>query len=291
MIDPDPEPAAVVAGRTGSWWARVRRRWWSWARGVRTAPPARLSDGDRRLLSTEWDQWHRLDAAERARMERLISAFVATTRFEAAKGFELERRHRILVAAQASLLLLGLDLDEFPATGSVIVHPRTVVLRGRRGTGVGRVETSGPYHVAGQAHFRGPVLLSWPAVRDALRHPERGHNVVLHEFAHQLDMLDGGIDGTPPIEDPELHGRWVEVCTEVFGAVRERVGPPVLRAYAGTDPGEFFAVATEVFFTRPVHLRAQAPELYDVFAGYFGQDPVRRFPEVEAPEWPPDDAG
>lgn len=267
---------------------RLRRRWWQWARGTRTAPPASLTDAERSLLAAQWDHWNRLDPDEQARLERLIGQFRSGMRWEAARGSQVDDRQRLLVSAMACLLLLGLDLDEYPATRGVIVHPRTVVLRGRRGTGVGRVESSGATHLHGQAHFRGPVLLAWTAVEQALRWPERGHNVVYHEFAHQLDMLDGGIDGTPPIEDPELHERWVRVCTPVYEAVREGERPSVLRAYAGTDPGEFFAVVTEVFFTRPVRLRDELPELYEVCRDVFGQDPARRFPpDPTTPETPP----
>ena len=88
-------------------------------------------------------------------------------------------------------------------------------------------------------------------------HPQRGRNVVFHEFAHQLDMLDGTVDGTPPLDDDDFRDRWVEVCTREFRSIRDD-DEHLLRDYAGADPGEFFAVATEVFFTRPVRA-ARAP--------------------------------
>lgn len=249
------------------------------------------------LLSDRDPHWARLDDHERVRMEHLVGVFVARTRWESARGFVLDDEMRVLIAAQACLLLLGLDHDEFGGPSRVIVHPSTVVLRGRRSVGVGRVETSGAYRVLGQAHHRGPVLLSWSSVRSGLDRPDRGQNVVYHEFAHQLDMLDGTVDGTPPLHDEEARQRWIDVCTEAYREVRDPDTEPaipgarpernVLRAYAGTNPGEFFAVATEVFFTRPHELRRQHGALYGELVGYYRQDPSRRFPDPDRPDQEP----
>jgi Mlc titration factor MtfA (ptsG expression regulator) len=120
------------------------------------------------------------------------------------------------------------------------------------------------------------VIVAWDAARAGGRHPERGQNVVLHEFAHKLDMLDDMIDGTPPLPDRAARQRWIEVCTAEYERVRAGLGGHLLWSYAGVNPGEFFAVATEVFFTRPIELREQKPALYEVFADYYGQDPAGR---------------
>lgn len=243
------------------------------------------------LLCDRDPHWSKYTDTERERMEHLVGAFMARTRWESARGFTLDTEMKVLVAAQACLLLLGLEHDEFGGPSRVIVHPSTVVLRGRRSVGVGRVETSDSYRVLGQAHHRGPVLLSWASVRSGLTHPRRGQNVVYHEFAHQLDMLDGTVDGTPPLEDDVARQRWIDVCTEAYREVRDpgmETGPVpernVLRAYAGTNPGEFFAVATEVFFTRPHELRRQHGALYGELVGYYRQDPSRRFPDPHRPD-------
>jgi hypothetical protein len=100
-------------------------------------------------------------------------------------------------------------------------------------------------------------------------------NVVFHEFAHQLDMLDGTVDGTPPLVDAGLRERWVQVCTREYQAIR-RGDDHLLRSYAGTDPGEFFAVATEMFFTKPAALAEQHPALYDVLREFYRQHPASR---------------
>lgn len=209
-------------------------------------------------------------------MERLVADFVATTRWEAARGFRLTEEIEVLIAAQASLLLLGLDLDGYPDVTSVIVHPSTVRLHGAHPTG-GGVFSSAPRVLAGQAHYQGPVVLSWADTRRGAEYPTAGHNVVYHEFAHRLDMLDGITDGTPPLDDEVARQRWVEVCTAAYDTVRAE-GSPVLRPYAGTNPAEFFAVATEVFFNRAQSLRTHEPALYRELRAFYGQDPAARWP-------------
>jgi Mlc titration factor MtfA (ptsG expression regulator) len=238
-------------------------------------------DAWRSVLERRWGLWPSLDTSERARLEVLVQAFVYDRRWEAAQGFAITDEVRVLVAAQACLLALGMDLepgvDVFSRVQSIIVHRSTVVLRGQRSVGAsgGGLMADGPLPVAGQAHHRGPVLLSWSTLAYEARHPERGQNVVMHEFAHQLDMLDGVIDGTPPIPEPDRRDRFVDVCTDVFERL-QRGTDAVVRDYAATDPGEFFAVVTETFFSKPVPLRDEHPGLYDVFADFYGQDPAAR---------------
>jgi MtfA peptidase len=241
----------------------------------RLSPPSRAFDPAwRSLLARDFEHWRMLDPTELDRMESLIGAFVQRTRWEAARGFELTEDMEVLIAAQAAMLLLGLELDEYPQLTSVIVHPSTVRLHGEFTAG-GSVRATGTQTLAGQAHYRGPVVLSWSAVRRGARFPAHGQNVVYHEFAHQLDMLDGITDGTPPLGDEAARQRWVEVCTTAYDAVRAQ-GSPVLRPYAGTNPAEFFAVATEVFFNLPIDVREHEPALYAELRSFYHQDPAAR---------------
>ncbi len=246
-------------------------------RREREAVAQPFPDAWRARLAVRWATWSALDATERARVEDLTKRFLARVRFEPSQGFAVTDEMRVLVAAQASYLVMGMDdptLDLYSRLTSVILHPRTVVVRGTHSVGR-HLETDSPQSLAGQAHHRGPVVLAWSTVAYEARHPERGQNVVLHEFAHQLDMFDGMIDGTPPIADRELRERWVRVCTAEYRRVR-RGDESVLRGYAATDTGEFFAVATETFFSVPERLEEASPELYDVLREVFGQDPAAR---------------
>jgi len=234
------------------------------------------------VLGRRWAMWSRMDATTRGRVEPLGRRLIQDLRFEAARGVQLTDDMPVLIAAQAALLVSGWELDPhqrvepFSRISSVIVHRSTVVVQGERQLDgdVGRVVSDTPAHLSGQAHHRGPVVLSWSSVVSDARHPSRRQSVVMHEFAHQLDMLDGVVDGTPPFDDHRDRARFVEVCTAAFNTVRGG-DDTVLRDYAATNPGEFFAVATETFFTDPLALRDHHGELYDVLVDFYRQDPAR----------------
>ncbi len=119
------------------------------------------------------------------------------------------------------------------------------------------------------------MIIAWDQALAAARDPARNHNVVLHEFAHKLDALDGLMDGTPPL-DRSVRARWIAVCQALMDDMRAGNAHPPLRLYAVTNPSEFFAVATESFFDRPRDLIAAEPELYGVLSSYYRQDPATR---------------
>jgi Mlc titration factor MtfA (ptsG expression regulator) len=136
--------------------------------------------------------------------------------------------------------------------------------------------------ILGQIHQFGPIILTWDAARRGARHPELGHNVVFHEFAHALDLLDGAADGTPGLANTAEYARWAEVCSTSFaalrGAAQRHRKPSVLDPYGATNEAEFFAVATEAFFDIPRRLRAAEPELYALLTSFYRQDPAARTP-------------
>jgi Mlc titration factor MtfA (ptsG expression regulator) len=251
-------------------------------RRVFTGTPVLFDPAWRQLLEHNFVHWNLLTTDELERMEQLVAQFFHHTRWEAANGFELTEGIKVLIAAQASMLLLGLEIDDFPQLTSVIVHPSTVRLHGEYAAG-GGIRASGTQSLLGQAHYQGPVVLSWNAAQQGARFPGGGMNVVYHEFAHQLDMLDGVTDGTPPLGDEAARERWVEVCTTAYDAVRAE-GSPVLRPYAGTNPAEFFAVATEVFFNRPLEVREHEPALYGELQSFYRQDPAARLDALRPPD-------
>jgi Mlc titration factor MtfA (ptsG expression regulator) len=238
---------------------------------------AGFTDEWRRLCARRFRWWPALSAEERARLEGRTLDLVVGFEWEAAHGFELTDEMIVTIAAQAALLALELPGDCYRQVRGVIVHPHAVVLHGEHSQVEGIVSDD-PTPVDGQAEYGGPVLLAWDEVLDEARHPGTGHNVVFHEFAHQLDMLDGVVDGTPPLGDPARARRWVEVCTRVYEQVVEGRGGSALDPYAGVNPGEFFAVATETFFDAPHDLAAEHPDLYDVLRDFYRQDPATRLP-------------
>jgi Mlc titration factor MtfA (ptsG expression regulator) len=219
--------------------------------------------------------WRRLTQPERHRLVEDTATFIGSRRWEAAQGFEITDDVTVAIAGHAALLTLHLPdgIDSYHDVSSVIVHKSPMRRSGPRSAGNGMM-TDRTTTLIGEAHHRGPVLLSWSSVRYQSRHPRTAENVVIHEFAHRLDMLDGVVDGTPPLADQAATDRWIDVCTSVFDRLQHGEEHPVLRSYAATDPGEFFAVACEVFVVAPTLLRDHEPEVYAVLADYFGQDPA-----------------
>lgn len=222
-----------------------------------------------------------LDDAERGELHASMQVFLEEKQWEGCGGLELTDEIRVTIAAQACVLQLGLPHDYYHNVESILVYPSTVILPEHQ-PGVferpeGPVDASVP--ILGQAFAGGPVILVWDAVLRDARHPELGHNVVYHEFAHKLDMLDGTADGTPPLADSDQMTEWVAVCSREFLRLRELAGKghkTFLDAYGATNEAEFFAVATEEFFDRPLALQGHSLALYHVLSAYYCQDPAAR---------------
>jgi Mlc titration factor MtfA (ptsG expression regulator) len=241
----------------------------------------------RKQLPEDWESivrrgvayWNVLDEHERQRLAELAEFIVATKRWEAANGFVLTDEVIVTISMEAAVLILGLDVSYFGKVTTMIVHPTTFSIPGPHATEIVGMVDEGPRPLLGEAHHdRGPMLLAWDQVRSAARHRRRGRNVVWHEFAHKIDMLDGVVDGTPLMQDRRALDRWIEVCAAEFELLRSGEGGHLIDQYGATDPGEFFAVTTEVFFDLPVELRADKPALYDVLSRFYRQDPAAREP-------------
>jgi MtfA peptidase len=222
-----------------------------------------------------------LDDVERAHLRALIQVFIAEKYWEGAGGLELSDEIRVTISAQACLLLLGLPHNYYKNVMSIIVYPSTIVVPQRRqGFFEHTIEPVEPEQaIIGQAFHQGPVIIIWDAALHGSRHPESGSNVIYHEFAHKLDMLDGMADGTPPLKDRAEFRDWVETCTKEYLRLRNRTEKgrrSFLDAYAATNEAEFFAVATEHFFEQPRLMIKHAPDLYRVLKNYYQQDPAGR---------------
>lgn len=234
----------------------------------------------RATLERNMSHFAYLPVDEADRLCQLVQLFVAEKHWVGAGGLELTDEIRVTIAGQACLLVLGLPHELYANVETIIVYPSMV-----RPVRVDEPFFAAPrvvrevMPVLGEAHERGPVILTWDAVQRGGRNPSLAPNVVYHEFAHKLDMLDGAVDGVPPIADREQYQRWVDVCTrelERLRAADDRGEELLLDPYALGDPGEFFAVVTEAFFDVPVELEAGHPELYDVLRNFYRQDPAER---------------
>ena len=222
-----------------------------------------------------------LDDAERTHLRTLVQVFIAEKDWEGCGGLELTDEIRVTISALACLLLMGLPHNYYQNVETIIVYPSTVVPPQRKlgffETALEPVEVSHP--IIGQAFQQGPVIIIWDAALHGGRHPELGHNVVYHEFAHKLDMLDGAADGTPPLRDRAEYRDWVQTCSREYLRLKhdaEHGRKSFLNAYGATNEAEFFAVATEQFFDQPFLMIKNAPDLYRVLKEYYRQDPALR---------------
>jgi Mlc titration factor MtfA (ptsG expression regulator) len=235
-----------------------------------------LPDDAEDLVGRELAHWQYLDDEERQALLGDADWLLRKKHWEAANGFALDDTIRLVIAAQAALLILGLTIEHYRLVSAVIIHPSGTVVRGERAGQIPGTVTDAILPIHGLAQDRrGPVVIAWDQARAAARYPERGHNVVLHEFAHKLDLLDGDFDGSPPL-GPEHLVEWEAVCVAVYDDLRRGRARPPLRRYGAVSRAEFFAVASEAFFDQPHDLASAEPRLYEVLARFYRQDPATR---------------
>lgn len=229
----------------------------------------------RAILHRNVPRYRDLPPDLREQLRRRIQAFLAGKDFVGCAGQEIDDEVRVTIAAQACLLLLNREPAGFPGLREVLVYPGAFVVERLRPEPSGVLQESRQV-LSGESWSRGRVVLSWQDVLEGGAVPDDGRNVVIHEFAHQLDQEKGYGNGAPALGGRERHARW----SRVLGAEFERLQvatamgePTLLSAYGASDPAEFFAVATEVFFEQPARLAAEHPSLYAELAGYYRVDP------------------
>jgi len=228
------------------------------------------------IIQRNVPMYARLSEPDRDELLRRVLVFIAEKSFEGAGGLEMTDEVRVTIAAQACVLLLRLDDDDYyPALRSIVVYP--AAYKAPRAVRTGEVVREDDAVHLGESWGHGAVVLSWNSARQGAADPRDGKNVILHEFAHQLDQEDGAADGTPELDRLALYAPWARVLSEHYLALRKaaRTGrKTLLDQYGATNEAEFFAVASECFFERPVQLRARHPELYEELSSYYGQDPA-----------------
>jgi Mlc titration factor MtfA (ptsG expression regulator) len=196
--------------------------------------------------------------------------FLYDKSFEGCGGLILNDEIKVTIAAQASLLLLNREVRCYPKLFSVLVYPSSYVARDELDRESVRL---------GESWRTGAVVLAWDSVKRGATNFADGHNLVIHEFAHQLDQEDGAGDGAPILDGHSSYAVWAEVLSGEYERLRKRVSKSrksVMDAYGATNPAEFFAVASETFFEKPKQLSRDCPELYDE---------LRRFYQVDPLEW------
>lgn len=217
-----------------------------------------------------------LNEGERRRLRELAILLMHHKSFESAQGLELSQHMVLIIALQACLPILNLGLSAYDGWVSVIVYPAGFVPQ-RSYTDEAGVVHQRSEALAGEAWQRGPVILGWDDTR--LAGEIDGHNLVIHEFAHKLDMLNGSANGFPPLHAGMEVNAWVEAFAGAYEHFKEHChgfGYHHIDSYAATSPAEFFAVFSEVFFERPELLKRHYAEVYEQLCNYYRQDPSSR---------------
>jgi Mlc titration factor MtfA (ptsG expression regulator) len=207
-----------------------------------------------------------------------ILVFLHEKTFEGCAGLEMTEEMRVTIAAQACILLLGRKPTYYPTLYTILVYPSAYVAK--QTTVVGAMHVEEDSVRAGESWTRGEVVLAWDEVRREAVDLSAAHNVVLHEFAHQLDQEDGRADGAPILGKGSSYATWARVLSAEFQDLRRKAlsgRKDVMDAYGATNPAEFFAVATETFFERPREMKLKHPGLYEELRSYYELDPVGWF--------------
>ncbi len=241
---------------------------------VRSAPfPVEWRAAIQRNFAT----FDRLSAADQRELVDHVKVFIAEKHFEGCGGLEITDEIRVTIAAQACLLLLHRDTDYYPELISILVYPTAYIAHEEVPVGGGIWRDGDSARLGETGERLGALVLAWDAVLRGAADPADGENVVFHEFAHQLDFEDRSGDGTPQLETRTAYATWARVMGREFESLQradENGSPTLIDKYGATNPAEFFAVATEAFFERPVALKRDHAELFDALAEFYKQDPT-----------------
>jgi Mlc titration factor MtfA (ptsG expression regulator) len=255
-----------------------------WA--IKVFASARRQQKRRALLSTpfpsEWSAiltanlppYQKISPQLQQQLHDYIRIFISEKSFEGCGGLILTDEIKVTIAAQACMLLLNRKCDCYPKLYSVVVYPSTYVTGTRSSYGLHPTESSVRL---GESWKHGTVVLAWDSVKSGVLNFQDGHNVVMHEFAHQLDQEDDRADGAPILEMRSAYSAWSRTFSEEFELLQNKTSKKnksVMDKYGATDPAEFFAVATETFFEKPAQLKKKHPELYHELQGFYKVNPI-----------------
>lgn len=246
-----------------------KRKW-------RAIEKEQLNQKQRELLIGAFPPYNVLNEQERLRLERKILYFLKYKKFWPLHDFIITEEMKLLVAAQACILVLNLDQDIYPSLVNIYISQFPFVEKENQLD----TRTALPAHVPrlGESWQGGPVVLAWSAIAEGISNWSDGHNVVFHEFAHQLDGLDGGMDGTPPLKGEKALNKWAFFMSKDFLQLRQAVASGYksdIDPYGATNEAEFFAVTVEEFFERPHIFKAHHHEIYELYRNFFKLDPSR----------------
>ncbi len=229
-----------------------------------------------RIIESNVPFYNNLPPEDKIELQRHILIFIAEKRFEGCGGLKITDEIKITIAAQACMLLLHRKSNYYPGLTSIMVYPRAFLAFHAEFLSGGIVSEEIPV-LRGESWHHGPVVLSWDDVKHGAADIHDGHNVVFHEFAHQIDSSSGKGDSTAVLNNRSSYIAWARVLQKDYEKLRRaktQHHPTFLNKYGATNPAEFFAVVTEFFFEKPKELKEIHPELYNELKRFYQQDPA-----------------
>jgi MtfA peptidase len=257
---------------------RVRRR----RERLRRQP---FPDAWQKILRRRMPLWRRLPEPLREQLKGHVQVFLAEKDFIGCDGLEVTQEMRVLIAGLACLLILDRETDYYPNLRQVLVYPGAFLVAMEESDEAG-VVSNDPHALSGESWSQSQVILSWEDVVEGAAVDDDGYNVVIHEFAHQLDQEAGYANGAPALASRGQYARWSRVLGEEYERLRasaEAGEASLLDDYGATDPAEFFAVLAEVFFEQPQLLREENLLLYQELSRFFRVDPAGWRPATAIP--------
>jgi hypothetical protein len=250
----------------------VLRRW----REARTLAQRPIPEAIWSATLADWPFLAWRPAVDLRRLRDMATLFLADKEWAGAQGLQVTDAMAVAIAAQACLPVLRLGLAPYAGFKGIVVQPDVVVARRSRMDDIGVVHEYDE-ELVGEAMDGGPIMLSWRDVERAGTPDGQAYNVVIHEFAHVLDMLDGASDGVPPLPDARERGHWIEVIEAQWQRFCRRVDAghaTLIDPYGAEGRDEFFAVASEAFFVAPLEFAAEEPRLHELLQRFYRQDPA-----------------
>lgn len=255
-------------------WLALQPRLERWRRARLRARP--FPDAWRDILKRRVPYVRHMPADLQLQLKKHIQVFLAEKAFIGCAGLVITDEIRVTIAAQACLLILNRPDYCYPQLRQILVYPGAFHVRHTHTDEAGVMQQHGRT-LSGESWVEGQVILSWRDTLESAAVPDDAYNVVIHEFAHQLDSEKGYTSGAPILEGPRRYERWSKVMQVAYDRLCEAVDRhehTFLDPYAATDPAEFFAVVSETFFERPADLSAEHPDIYDELRGFYRIDPL-----------------
>lgn len=226
------------------------------------------------IIKANIPPYQKFSPQEKQQLHDYVRIFIAEKSFEGCGGLTLTEEIKVTIAAQACMLLLNRKSDCYPKLFSVLVYPSTYVSGTRRSF---NSHPADPSVRLGESWGHGAVVLAWDSVKSGTINFRDGHNVTMHEFAHQLDQEDGRSDGAPLLEMRSAYSAWSRVFSKEYKRLQRKTSKgqkSTMDKYGATNAAEFFAVATETFFEKPAQLKKNHPDLYHELHGFYKVNPL-----------------